>query len=158
MDLRDYQITSAVSKNFQTKGRFVIEQGGYVFNTETTASEIVIKGKFLGKLYAENTLEIHSTADLKGTFKAGKLIIPAGQRFNWLDNFTVRDAEISGECVARVAKANTIILKSSARFFGDIISTNLVIESGAVLVGTARIGVKEPATKPAKHSLAGFDK
>src|SRR5207244_6683568 len=30
LDLRDYQITAAISKNFQTKGRFVIEQGGYV--------------------------------------------------------------------------------------------------------------------------------
>jgi hypothetical protein len=49
LDLRDYQINSAVSKNFRTHGRFVIEEGGYVFNTETFAADVVIKGRFLGK-------------------------------------------------------------------------------------------------------------
>src|ERR1041385_2800905 len=33
IDLRDYQIASAVSRNFRTKGAFVVEPKGYVFNT-----------------------------------------------------------------------------------------------------------------------------
>src|SRR6266850_8232991 len=76
LDLRDYQITNAVSKNFRTRGRFVVEEGGYVFNTETFAADAVIKGRFLGKLFAENSLEIHRTAEIKGSFKTGRLIIP----------------------------------------------------------------------------------
>jgi cytoskeletal protein CcmA (bactofilin family) len=31
-------------------------------------------------------------------------------------------------------------LKSSARLFGDVEATNLVIEAGAVFVGAAKIG------------------
>ena len=45
LDLKDHQISSAVSKNFRTKGRIVIEEGGFLFNTETTAHEAVVKGR-----------------------------------------------------------------------------------------------------------------
>src|SRR5262245_36391169 len=34
VDLKDYLIKSAVSKNFKTRGAFVVEPKGYVFNTE----------------------------------------------------------------------------------------------------------------------------
>src|SRR5688572_4699606 len=52
IDLRDYHIANAVSKNFRTQGTFVIEPKGYVFNTEAMVGEAVIKGRFLGKLNA----------------------------------------------------------------------------------------------------------
>src|SRR5262245_8768591 len=38
VDLQDHTITGSVSKNFRTKGRLVVEEGGFLFNTETTAS------------------------------------------------------------------------------------------------------------------------
>ena len=41
MDLKDYVINNAVSKNFKTKGAFSIEPAGYVFNTEIIAGEAV---------------------------------------------------------------------------------------------------------------------
>src|SRR5689334_22504981 len=33
LDLKDFTINNAVSKNFKTKGRFVVEAKGYLFNT-----------------------------------------------------------------------------------------------------------------------------
>ncbi|HEX4646499.1 MAG TPA: hypothetical protein VH598_12920, partial [Verrucomicrobiae bacterium] len=39
IDLHDHHIANAVSKNFKTKGSFVIEAKGYVFNTEATVGE-----------------------------------------------------------------------------------------------------------------------
>ncbi|MGZ8939520.1 MAG: polymer-forming cytoskeletal protein, partial [Limisphaerales bacterium] len=62
IDLRDYHIANAVSRNFRTKGAFVVEPKGYVFNTEALVGEAVIKGRFLGKLKAEGSLTIHSGA------------------------------------------------------------------------------------------------
>ncbi len=144
VDLRDYHITNAVSKNFTTKGRFVIEESGYLFNTETTASEVVIKGKFLGKLTAEQSLEIHSSGEIKGSFKAARLIIPAGQRFRWLAPMVLESAEISGELVANLQVEATLTLKSTARFFGDVRAGGLVVEEGAVFVGDAQIGKSKP--------------
>src|SRR5437879_2903952 len=34
IDLKDYHINNAVSRNFKTKGNFIVEAKGYVFNTE----------------------------------------------------------------------------------------------------------------------------
>src|SRR3954471_1746032 len=76
VDLRDYEITATVSKNFRTYGRLVIEEKGYILNTDSRAGEAIIKGRFIGKLVANRLLEIHSTANIKGTFNTGRLVIP----------------------------------------------------------------------------------
>src|SRR5580765_5206717 len=83
IDLSDYHIANAVSKNFKTKGAFVIEPKGYVFNTEITAGDAVIKGRLLGRLVAERSLTIYSTADIKGRFNTARLIIPVANHFRW---------------------------------------------------------------------------
>jgi len=144
LDLRDYQINSAVSKNFRTHGRFVVEEGGYVFNTETFAADVVIKGRFLGKLNAYHSLEIHRTAEIKGAFQTGKLIIPTGSVFRWPETITPGGADISGELIASVKSTGKVVLRSTARLFGSLEARELVVESGAVMVGTVKVGVVVP--------------
>lgn len=140
VDLKDYLITSAVSKNFKTKGRFVVEPKGYVFNTEALVGDAVLKGRFLGKLNAEHSLTIHAGAEIKGSFKTGCLILPAETQFRWKELIKVGSAEIAGELVNDLAADGTVTLKSTARMFGDIEAKSLVMEAGAVLVGQLRIG------------------
>jgi cytoskeletal protein CcmA (bactofilin family)/DNA-directed RNA polymerase subunit RPC12/RpoP len=142
VDLKDYHLTNAVSKNFKTKGSFTVEPTGYVFNTEVIAREAVIKGRFLGKLVTEGSLTIYSTAEIKGSFMAARLVIPLANHFRWKDPIKVGSAEIAGELVANLHSEGTIILKSSARFFGDVETRNLIVEEGAVVVGNIRIGLK----------------
>jgi cytoskeletal protein CcmA (bactofilin family) len=148
LDLRDYIINSAVSKNFRTRGRFVVEEGGYVFNTETVVADAVLKGRFLGKLIAENSLEIHRTAEIKGTFKTGKLVIPAGGLFRWPEPLLIGGADISGELIAPIKSTGRILLRASARLFGDVEAASLEVESGAVLVGSMRIRPSAGAGSP----------
>ncbi|PYK98205.1 MAG: hypothetical protein DME19_13420 [Verrucomicrobia bacterium] len=143
IDLRDYHISNAVSKNFKTKGEFVIEPKGYVFNTEAVVGDAIIKGKFLGKLVAERSLTIYSTADIKGNFKAGRLIIPAENHFRWREEIKVRAAEIAGELAADLHAEGVVTLKSTARLFGDLVARSLVVEDGAVMVGKAKIGASK---------------
>ena len=140
IDLTDYHITHTVSKNFRTHGRLVIEEKGYVLNTEALVGEAVVKGRLIGKLVTKGRLEIHTSASIKGQFEAGCLVIPEGHRFRWLQPLRVGGAEISGELVGRVEASGTVRLTSSARFFGDVEAANLVIEEGAVFVGSARVG------------------
>jgi cytoskeletal protein CcmA (bactofilin family)/DNA-directed RNA polymerase subunit RPC12/RpoP len=142
IDLKDYAIANAVSKNFKTKGSFTIEPTGYVFNTEIMAHDAIIKGRFLGKLTAWGSLTIYSTAEIRGTFKTKALIIPATNHFRWKDTIEVRSAEIAGELAADMQVAETMVLKATARFFGDIEAKNLVVEEGAVVVGKLRLGGK----------------
>lgn len=140
VDLKSYRIANAVSKNFKTKGAFVVESKGYVFNTEAVVGEAVIKGRFLGKLFVEGALEIHSTAEIKGSFQAGRLVIPAANHFRWKELIRVGSAEIAGELANDLQAEGIIVLKSTARFFGDIEARHLIVESGAVLTGRVRVG------------------
>ena len=142
VDLHDYHIANAVSKNFKTKGAFVVEAKGYVFNTEAIVGDAVIKGRFLGKLMAEHSLTIYSTADFKGSFKTARLIIPAQNHFRCNEPINVGSAEIAGELAANLHAAGTIILKSTARLFGDVEAGDVVVQEGAVVVGQWRIGLK----------------
>ena len=140
VDLSDYRITQTVSKNFRTHGWLVVEEKGYVLNTEAVVGEAVIKGRLIGKLKAENTLEIHTGANIKGTLTAGRLVIPAGHHFRWEAPLQLGGAEIGGELVADLQSTGTVVLKSTARFFGNVEATNLVVEAGAVFVGQAKTG------------------
>jgi cytoskeletal protein CcmA (bactofilin family) len=140
LDLHDYHINNAVAKNFKTKGAFTVEPKGYVFNTETVAGEVIIRGKFHGKLTAEQSLTIYSTAEIKGSLIAAHLIIPAENHFRWLDIIKIGSAEIAGELTANLHASGTVNLKSSARFFGNLDAANLVVETGAVVVGKMNIG------------------
>lgn len=139
VDLKDYKITSAVSKNFKTKGAFVVEAKGYVFNTEAFVHDAVIKGRFLGKLVADS-LTIYSTAEIKGSFKTARLIVPAANHFRWHEPIKVVSAEIAGELANNLQAEQNVVLKSTARLFGDVTARNLVVEAGAVLVGQVHIG------------------
>jgi cytoskeletal protein CcmA (bactofilin family) len=142
VDMKDYVINSAVSKNFKTKGSFLIDTKGYVFNTEAVVHEAVIKGRFLGKLFAEQSLTVYSTAEIKGSFKTARLVVPAANHFRWPEQLKLGSAEIAGELAANIQADETVVLKSTARLFGDVQATNLVVEEGAVLVGNVQIRTK----------------
>ncbi len=140
VDLHDYRITTAIAKNFKTKGVFVIEPKGCVFNTDTIVGDAVIRGKFHGKLAVERSLTIYSTADIKGSLTASHLIIPSENHFRWTAPLKVQSAEIAGELAANLRARDLVVLKSTARLFGDVDARHLMVEDGAVVVGKMQIG------------------
>lgn len=140
VDLKDYRIESSISKNFKTKGTFVIEPKGYVFNTESIVEHAIIKGRFLGKLDALGTLTIHSGAQIKGTFTAAKLIIPESNHFRWPEPLRLQTMDVAGELVADVFLRERGCLRSTGRLFGNAEAKHLVVEAGAVVVGLLKIG------------------
>ncbi len=140
VDLTDYQVTQTVSKNFRTHGRLVIEEKGYLLNTESRVADAVVKGRLIGKLIADNTLELHSTANIKGQFSAGRLLLPATEQFTWPEPLRVGSAEIAGALAADINASGTVTLTGTARFFGYVEAAALVVHPGAVFVGTAKVG------------------
>src|SRR5437762_4276277 len=113
VDLRDYEITATVSKNYRTHGRLVLEEKGYMMNTDSLVGDAVIKGRIIGKITAKRSLEIFSTAVIKGSFTAGRLIIPAGNHFRWPELLKIDGADISGELVGNIQATGTVILRST---------------------------------------------
>jgi cytoskeletal protein CcmA (bactofilin family) len=142
LDLGDYHIIQSISKNFRTYGCLFLEEKGYLLNTDSLVGDAVLKGRLIGKLAARRTLEIHSSAHIKGSFTAAQLIIPAGQHFRWPEVLRVGGAEIGGELVAHLRATGTVQLKSTARVFGDVEAGHFIVENGAVFVGGAKIGIK----------------
>jgi len=140
IDLLDYSFSVAVSRNFKTKGTFVIHPKGYVFNSEAIVGDAVIRGRFLGKLIAERSLTIYSGAEIKGTFTAGRLIIPAGNIFRWKEQLKLGSVEIAGELIADLRVQHSILVSSTGRLFGRIDAGGLTVEEGGVAVGETRIG------------------
>jgi cytoskeletal protein CcmA (bactofilin family) len=146
VDLSDYRITQTVSKNFRTHGQLVIEEKGYVLNADALVGEALIKGRFIGKLVVERALEIHSSANIKGSLTAGRLVVPVRNHFRWQEPLRCGAADIAGELVANLHAPGTVRLRATARYFGKVEAGNLVVESGAVFVGAARIGPR-PASR-----------
>ena len=142
VDLHDYSITTAVAKNFRTRGKIVVEPKGFLFNTETVAEHIAVKGKFHGKLTVEQSLTIFPGSEIKGSLTVAHLVIPAESNFRWPSTLKIVSAEIAGEVVASIHASGTITLKPTARWFGDIAAQNIIVEEGAIVVGTLRIGAK----------------
>lgn len=140
VDLANYRITKTVSKKFRTHGRLVIEENGHMLDSDALVGEAVVKGTFTGKLVAEGALEIHSSAIIMGSFTAGRLVIPLGHHFRWPEPLPVEGADISGELAATLQASGTVRLRATARFYGAVQARNLVVEPGAVCVGTGRIG------------------
>jgi cytoskeletal protein CcmA (bactofilin family) len=140
VDLADYRVAQTVSKNFRTHGQLIIEEKGYVLNTDAVVGEAVVKGRLIGRLTVEGTLEIHSSARIQGTFTAGQLLVPAGHPLRWPELLRVGGAIIEGELVASLCASGSIQLKASARCFGDLEAASLIVEEGAVFVGSARVG------------------
>jgi len=140
VDLHDYRITSSIAKNFKTRGTFVIEPKGCVFNTESIVGQAIIRGKCHGKLTVEHSLTIYSSAEIKGTLAAGHLIVPVENHFRWADVLAIGSAEIAGELAASLRARDTVVLKSTARLFGDVDAAHLAVEEGAVIVGKMQIG------------------
>jgi len=143
VDLHDYRITTAMAKNFKTKGLLQVELKGYLFNTESIAGEAVIRGKYHGKLTVEHALTIYSTADIKGSLAVGRLIIPEENHFRWAEPIQVGSAEIAGEFTGHLRAQGSVVLKATARMFGPVEARQLVVEAGAVVVGKLRIGARE---------------
>jgi len=141
VDLHDYNVTTALAKNFRTRGRIVVESKGYLFNTETIADHVTIKGRFHGKLTTIGSLTIFAGSEIKGSLSVSRLIIPTDSHFHWASALRLASAEIAGEVVASVVVTGTIVLRSTARWFGDVSASNLITEEGAVIVGSLRVGM-----------------
>lgn len=140
VDLHTYRITQAIAKNFKTKGGLIIEPKGLVFNTDSVAGEVILKGKFHGKLTVEKSLTIFSGAEIKGSQCVSHLIIPAGNRFQLPATLKTVSADIAGELSGTLHATGAVRLKSSAHWFGHLTALALTIEEGAVIVGTLRVG------------------
>ncbi|MDR2083527.1 MAG: polymer-forming cytoskeletal protein [Bacteroidales bacterium] len=90
----------------------------------------------------ETNGNIRIDGNVKGTIKAqGKVII--GEQGIIEGELECANASIEGRCKANIFVAELLELKSTAIFEGEITTSKLYIESGAVFVGTCKMKLEE---------------
>ncbi|HRZ86356.1 MAG TPA: polymer-forming cytoskeletal protein [bacterium] len=75
-----------------------------------------IKGKFNGELSTKGTMTVTISGDVHADVKVGSAVI-------------------EGKMVGKITAEGVVELKSTARLYGDVIATQLIVNDGAIFVG-----------------------
>jgi cytoskeletal protein CcmA (bactofilin family) len=79
--------------------------------------------------------------ELEGSINSkGKVVV--GSSGNVKGNIVCQNADISGTVSAKVTVSELLSLKASAKIYGDIVTTKLAIEPGALFTGNCTMGEK----------------
>ena len=123
-------------------------------NNTSPAVNIISEGtKLKGNLNAQADIRIGGIVDGEAISK-GKLIITDKGKIS--GNITSSDADIAGRVEGEVKVSNRLILRQSAIIDGNIYTKTLVVEEGAQINGSCRMG--EDGKKLSQSSDADFEK
>lgn len=105
-----------------------------------------------GTLIAKDDIRVSGT--LNGTLKVeGKAIVAQEGRIE--GEVIAADADIAGAVHGDIVVKGRLVLKSTARVEGTIKTTRLIVEEGAVIDGTCRMGQLDPKRAEALKSGNG---
>jgi cytoskeletal protein CcmA (bactofilin family) len=82
------RLDGVIKGNIKCNGKVIMGKKGSI-NGDIESSESAIEGRYEGNLQVKDTLHVYATANLNGTFKAGKLIVDEGGIING-------DCQVSG--------------------------------------------------------------
>ena len=90
----------------------------------------------------KSTGDIRIDGSLKGNLSTkGKVVIGPTGKVN--GEVVCKNSEISGTIEGRIVVGQLLILKASSKIFGDIETSKLSIEPGAVFTGTCKMSENE---------------
>ncbi len=98
----------------------------------------------VGDIVSEGDFRIEGS--IKGTIKAkGRIVI--GENGNVEGEISCSDADICGNVEGKIEVANLTVFKTTAKFSGDLITTKISIEPGAVFSGTCKMELPKTVQK-----------
>jgi len=104
---------------------------------ETQSVNLLGQGtEISGDIISNGDFRIDGT--LKGSIKSkGKIVVgPTGKIEG---EVTCKNADLSGEVNAKITISELLTMKSTAKFYGDIITNKLAIEPGATFSGSCKM-------------------
>lgn len=105
-----------------------------------------------GTLSAKDDIRV--SGSLKGTLKVeGKAIV--AQEGHIEGEIIAADADVAGSVQGDITIKGRLVLKSTARIEGTIKTTRLIVEEGAIIDGTCRMGQLDPKRAQALKSGDG---
>ena len=119
--------TVSVSKN-QSPTLNMISEGTSLNGTINTENDIRIAGKTNGEVNSKGKLIVTSSGVVEGSINS-------------------KDADIAGKIEGEIRISNKLTLRQSAVIIGDIYAKTLIIEEGAEMNGTCRMGANATSSK-----------
>lgn len=126
--------------------------------TETAAINLISLGTDItGDIKSSGDIRIDGT--LKGNLNTkGKVVIGSTGKVN--GEVICKNSEVSGTVEGRIIVNQLLILKASSRIFGDIATSKLSIEPGAIFSGNCKMsendnngGAGAAKPKPAEQAV-----
>lgn len=99
----------------------MISEGTKLKGTINSHNDIRIAGRVEGEAISKGKLIITSSGVVEGDVKSA-------------------DADVAGKCEGEIRITNKLILRQSAIIDGDIFTKTLIVEEGAQMNGTCRMG------------------
>lgn len=122
--------------------------------TNTPSVNIISEGtKLKGNLHAQTDMRIGGIVDGEALSK-GKLIITESGKV--IGNVTSTDADVAGRVEGEVRVSNKLILRKDAVIDGNIYTKTLIVEEGALINGSCRMG--DEAQKISGQADADYEK
>jgi len=117
--------------------------------SKTPTLNMVSEGtRIKGDIHSENDIRIAGFIDGQATSK-GKVIINSNGHIE--GNIEAKDADIAGKLDGEIFISGKLIIRQSAKINGDIHTKTLLVEEGAQIHGTCKMGVdgkKESPKRP----------
>ena len=131
----DHKVAEEISNSSNIIGKGTVLEG----NIETFGN-IRIEGKVIGNVKTKSKVALGQSSQVEG-------------------NILAQNAEVAGEVKGKIEITDILILKPTAIIHGDIITSKIVVESGATFNGGCKMGAvnkeikigdngQNPALKP----------
>ncbi len=117
----------------------VIAQGTYVKGEITTNNDIRIDGSIEGIINSKGKVVVGDKGIISGEIKAANV-------------------DIMGNIIGNINATDTLSLKSTGKIKGNIITSTLIIEQGAIFNGGCKMGGQEKEKEKEKEQPAPTDK
>ena len=111
------------STEFNFLGSGIVVEG-----TVKAENNVRIDGKLKGKLFCKNTITVGVNGEIDGEVEA-------------------KNAIVGGKIRGKVTIGEKLVLESRSVLIGDLKTSKLVIDEGAIFEGTSDMGQKTPAAQ-----------
>lgn len=143
IDLRDFKITAAFSRNIQTAGIIVVTRKGDLTSTKLGCGEAIIQGNVHGNLFCSGVARVKLKGRLFGSIETNKLVIEKGSEVEFIRPVKCDHAEIHGKVSARITAAHVVAISKTGSLEGTVYAKSITVEKGGIFHGELFIGKTE---------------
>lgn len=157
LELKDFKIATAYSRNITTQGAVFIAPKGEVSSTKVACGEATIQGKLHGNLICTGTVRVKVKGRLSAGIDAQHVIIEKGCSVEFVRSIKAHSVEIHGKVSARVM-SDAVSIGKTGSLDGTIYAKAIAVEKGGIFHGELYIGKQEleqPELLPTTRSRKG---